>query len=74
MSTLLKGYQSVPQFMTITDASTYFGVSKYFLRKGIKCGDIAHTVIGNRYFIDVCALQRRMDSRVDFHTNKSVRG
>lgn len=74
MSTLPIGYQSVPKLMSIADSSAYFGVSKYFLRKGIKSGDIAHTVIGNKYFVDVCALQRRIDSGVDFHTNKSVRG
>ncbi len=71
MSKGLTGYATLPQFMTITDASAYFGVSKYFLRTGVKSGQIAHTVLGNKYMIDVFAFQRQLDSNVDFHTQKN---
>ena len=64
----VKEYQSRPLFMTITAASTYFGVSKYFLRCGIRNGSIAHTFIGNRYMIDVSAFQRQMDNGVYLRT------
>ncbi len=65
---------AVPQFMTITEASEYFGVSKYFLRKGIREGSIAHTLLGNKYKIDVEALQRQMDYSVKACTGERKRG
>lgn len=72
MSKGLNGYRTLPQLMSISDASEYFGVSRYYLRTGIKSGKIAHTVLGNKYMIDVFALQRQMDNKVDFYTQKKA--
>ncbi|MCD7957881.1 MAG: helix-turn-helix domain-containing protein [Lachnospiraceae bacterium] len=70
MSLVLR-YPEIPKYMSITDTSAYFGVSKYFLRKGIRNGTIAHAFVGNRYMIDTAAFKRQMDSQVDFTTKQS---
>ena len=64
-------FHTPPQLMDITTASKYFGVSKYFLRQGIKNGTIAHTCIGNKYMIEVSAFQRQIDSGVYLHTTQN---
>ena len=48
----------VPQLMDIPDASEYFGISQYYLRKGVRSGKIPHIRTGNKYLICVDALRR----------------
>lgn len=44
---------TVPKFMTITEASEYFGVSKYQIRQWIKSNCIKFTFVGNRHIVEV---------------------
>jgi excisionase family DNA binding protein len=53
----------VPQYMSITDASKLFGLSKYYLRTGIKSGAIKHTIVGNKYMIDTGELQKQLQEK-----------
>ena len=47
--------------MSIVDTSKLFGLSHYALRKGIKDGSIKHTMVGNKYLIDVWALSKQLE-------------
>lgn len=73
MRNRIKAMQSTPKFMTITEASEFFGVSKYQLRSWIKSGCIAHTFIGNRYIIETESLQGLLYNDVDCYASRSKR-
>lgn len=42
----------LPRFMSITDGSTCFGVSRYQIRKWIKSGRLRSTFVGNRFLVE----------------------
>ena len=63
----------VSKFMTISDCSHYFGISKYQIRKWINEGKLSHTFVGNRYLVETQALEaliyadvRKGDQFVEF--------
>jgi len=60
MATMLRPL--TPKFISIREASELFGISKYALREGVKCGRIKHAVVGRTYMIDVDALQHQLDT------------
>lgn len=59
---------AVPQLMTVGKASEYFGLTKNFLRTGIKTGQIAAIKTGRVWYIKVSDLQTQIDNGVTFHT------
>lgn len=73
MRNRIKAMQPTPKFMTVTEASDFFGVSKYQLRLWIKGGCIAHTFVGNRYIIEVESLQRLLYNDVDYYASEAKR-
>ena len=64
----------LPQVMNIETAADYFGVSKNFLRTGMRNGQIAHIKIGHKYYVNVKSFQNQIDCGVNFSTNVTRRG
>ncbi len=50
-------YDRLPKYMSLTDCCTYFGVSKYWLRRCIKEGRLIPIMMGNAFMIEVSALE-----------------
>ena len=44
---------AVSKYMTISECSSYFGISKYQIRRWIADGKVSYVFIGNRYRIEV---------------------
>lgn len=59
-----------PKYLTIAEASVYFGISQYMLRKGIRNGTIPSTTIGGTYYIDIAAYQEQLDEDVKSRLRK----
>ena len=47
----------LPKYMSLTDCCTYYGVSKYWLRRCIKDGRLIPTTMGNAFMIETAALE-----------------
>lgn len=52
-------------FMGIRDACAATGLSMFFLRQGCRAGTIPHVRSGEKYFINVPALIRKLDEESD---------
>lgn len=55
-------YDRLPKYMSLTDCSTYFGVSKYWLRRCIKEGRLIPIKTGNAFMVEVSALEALLSS------------
>ncbi len=55
-------YDRLPKYMSLTDCCTYFGVSKYWLRRCIKEGRLIPIKMGNAFMIEVSALESLLSS------------
>ena len=49
-------------FMTISETAAATGLSKYYLRSGIKNGTVPYIPSGNRYLVNVPALLEQLNN------------
>lgn len=54
--------QNTADYQKITDAARITGLSKYFIRKGCKSGEIPHVRSGMTYYVNVPALLQKLDA------------
>lgn len=48
-------------FLKISEAAKVTGLSQYYLRKGVKDGSVPHVKSGTVYYVNIVALQRRLE-------------
>lgn len=56
------------ELLSIKEASVRFGVTEYFLRKGLKAGVIPHVRNGRKYYICTTALSNILRYGQDIQT------
>lgn len=46
-------YTKIPQMATIKNTAKLFGLSEYFIRQKVLCGEIVSVKTGNKYLVNV---------------------
>lgn len=52
-------------FMTIGEAARVTGLSTYYLRSGVKSGEVAHVKAGEKYLVNMPRLLEQLG--IDYH-------
>ena len=52
----------LPKYMSLTDCCTYYGLSKYWLRRCIKDGRLTPITMGNAFMIKTKELEELLHS------------
>lgn len=47
-------------FASIDDAARITGLSRFYIRRGVRAGEIQHIMVGKKYYINLPALFERL--------------